>query len=185
MEVIPRLHPTRSVAPTRPGTLLDCLPSSSFVICVQPRIRVVLAITFRANREVYSAVATSQLVPPDSVGKASQPGTEVLLNHFCSNSGGKTPNMRSNLASTILGILTPLSATFMAWKGLCVLTNSPVPVVCVISESMAPAFHRGDILFLWNRKPMVEAGDIPVVWFEGNPLPMVHRVVKVFSDGRK
>ncbi|ROW00394.1 hypothetical protein VMCG_07332 [Cytospora schulzeri] len=79
----------------------------------------------------------------------------------------------------------PLSAAFMAWKGLCVLTNSPVPIVCVISESMAPAFHRGDVLLLWNRKPTIEAGDIPVIWFEGNPLPMVHRVVQVFIDGSK
>lgn len=89
----------------------------------------------------------------------------------------------TSFASAILGILMPLSATFMAWKGLCILTNSPAPVICVMSESMAPAFHRGDILFLWNWTPTVETGDIPVVWFEGNPLPMVHRVIRVFSDG--
>lgn len=45
---------------------------------------------------------------------------------------------------------------------------------------MAPAFHRGDVLVLWNRVDYIRAGDIPVVWFEGNPLPMVHRAVEVF-----
>lgn len=73
----------------------------------------------------------------------------------------------------------------MAWKGLCVLTNSAVPIVCVISESMAPAFHRGDVLVLWNWTPIIHTGEIPVVWFEGSPLPMVHRVIKVINDGDK
>lgn len=73
----------------------------------------------------------------------------------------------------------------MAWKGLCVLTNSAVPIVCVISESMAPAFHRGDILFLWNWTTVIQAGEIPVVWFNDNPLPMVHRVIKVINEGNK
>ncbi|KAJ5975806.1 hypothetical protein N7481_009513 [Penicillium waksmanii] len=50
---------------------------------------------------------------------------------------------------------------------------------------MAPAFHRGDILFLSNRSSEVYAGDIPVVWFPGNPLPMVHRALNVMIDGNK
>lgn len=53
----------------------------------------------------------------------------------------------------------------------------------VISESMAPAFHRGDIIFLWNRSKLVNVGDIPVVWFRSQPLPMVHRAVQVFGEG--
>lgn len=54
-------------------------------------------------------------------------------------------------------------------------------MVCVISESMAPTFHRGDILLLWNRTSTIEVGDIPVVWFEDSHMPMVHRVIKVHS----
>lgn len=90
-------------------------------------------------------------------------------------------SLRSSLAF-FLAMLTALSTPFMALKGLCVLTDSAVPIVCVISESMAPAFHRGDILFLWNRTTAVQAGDIPVVWFDDNPLPMVHRVIKVINE---
>jgi signal peptidase len=69
----------------------------------------------------------------------------------------------------------------MFWKGLSVITLSPTPIVCVISESMAPAFHRGDILFLWNRPSCVEIGEVPVVWFRGNPLPMVHRAFRTHN----
>lgn len=61
------------------------------------------------------------------------------------------------------------------------LTASSVPIVCVVSESMAPAFHRGDLLLLSNRSETIQAGDIPVVWFAGRTLPMVHRAIKVFN----
>lgn len=82
----------------------------------------------------------------------------------------------------LLHLLLALSLAFILWRLLCLLTNSPHPIVVVISESMAPAFHRGDILFLSNRKPLVEVGDVPVVWFKGDPLPMVHRAVRVFNE---
>jgi signal peptidase I len=83
--------------------------------------------------------------------------------------------------TNLLPILTGLGTPFMLWKGLTVLTASSVPVLCVISESMAPAFHRGDLLLLSNRSNHIHAGDIPVVWFHGRDLPMVHRAVKVFN----
>ncbi|TVY16131.1 Signal peptidase complex catalytic subunit SEC11 [Lachnellula arida] len=88
--------------------------------------------------------------------------------------------LRCTLTKALPAILA-LSTTFMAWKGLCIFTASPNPVVVVVSESMAPAFHRGDILLLWNRSSCVQVGEVPVVWFAGNPLPMVHRAVKVFN----
>jgi signal peptidase len=87
------------------------------------------------------------------------------------------------LASAVLDVLLPLSTTFMAWKGLCILTNSSFPIVCVVSESMAPTFHRGDVLVLWNWTISAEPGDIPVVWFDREPLPMVHRIVQTMQDG--
>ena len=67
----------------------------------------------------------------------------------------------------------------MLWKSLTVFTNSAFPIHVVISESMAPAFHRGDMIFLSNWKEEIAVGDIPVVWFPGKPLPMVHRAVKI------
>ncbi len=89
------------------------------------------------------------------------------------------------LASQMLPILLVLATTFMAWKTLSVLTHSSQPVMVVISESMAPAFHRGDVIFLWNRDPIITVGDIPVCWFAGRPLPMVHRAIKTHFEAEE
>ena len=43
---------------------------------------------------------------------------------------------------------------------------------------MEPIFQRGDILFVSNRDPSIELGDIVVCWFEGRSLPFVHRVIE-------
>ncbi|KAI0157928.1 putative signal peptidase I [Hypoxylon sp. FL1284] len=91
--------------------------------------------------------------------------------------------MRKSLQH-LLPVLQTLGAIFMLWKGLSVVTNSPCPVHVVISESMAPAFHRGDIIVLSNLQREIRVGDIPVVWFKQAPLPMVHRAVKVLWETR-
>lgn len=85
------------------------------------------------------------------------------------------------LLNVALPILLTLTFPLMIWKALSIMTASPSPVMCVISESMAPAFHRGDLIFLWNRPSLIHVGDIPVGWFTGNPYPMVHRAVQVYS----
>ncbi|KAH8173808.1 signal peptidase I [Sarocladium implicatum] len=72
-----------------------------------------------------------------------------------------------------------ITHVFMAWKALCLITLSPHPVQVIISASMEPTFQRGDLIFLWNRPEMIRVGDIPVIWFEGAPLPMTHRAIKV------
>ncbi|KAF4830536.1 Signal peptidase complex catalytic subunit SEC11 [Colletotrichum tropicale] len=78
-------------------------------------------------------------------------------------------------------VLRLLGRSFMAWKVLSLATNCAYPAMVVLSESMEPAFSRGDIIFLANWQE-VEVGDIPVIWFRGQPLPMVHRAVEVRFD---
>jgi len=85
--------------------------------------------------------------------------------------------MRHHLFSP-LSPLVALSSFYMIWKTACIATDSGLPVVVVVSESMAPAFHRGDLLLLWNRDAAVRVGDVPLVWFLDQPHPMVHRVVQ-------
>ena len=70
----------------------------------------------------------------------------------------------------------------MIWKSLALLTNTSAPIMVVVSDSMAPAFHRGDIIVLWNREPLIKVGDIAVCWFPGRELPMVHRVIRTFWE---
>lgn len=73
-----------------------------------------------------------------------------------------------------------VSSALMIWKGLMVVTGSESPIVVVLSGSMEPAFHRGDLLFLTNhREDPIRVGDIVVFKVEGRDIPIVHRVLKL------
>ena len=83
----------------------------------------------------------------------------------------------------ILNFALVLSTAFMLWKGLSVATDSPSPIVVVLSGSMEPAFQRGDLLFLWNRGMDTQIGEIVVYNVKGKDIPIVHRVVRRFGGG--
>ncbi|KAG9340724.1 hypothetical protein JZ751_020314 [Albula glossodonta] len=69
-----------------------------------------------------------------------------------------------------------VSSALMIWKGLMVVTGSESPIVVVLSGSMEPAFHRGDLLFLTNRvEDPIRVGEIVVFRIEGREIPIVHR----------
>jgi signal peptidase len=72
-----------------------------------------------------------------------------------------------------------VSSALMIWKTLMVLTGSESPIVVVLSGSMEPAFHRGDLLFLYMSDEPVRVGEIIVFKLEGRDIPIVHRVLKV------
>lgn len=86
---------------------------------------------------------------------------------------------RHDLTLKALKVLLVPATIYMLWKAASIVSDSRYPFVVVISESMEPAFSRGDLLLLSNRKHIIEVGDIPVCWFPGNPLPMVHRAISV------
>lgn len=89
------------------------------------------------------------------------------------------------LASQLLNFGLILSTAFMLWKGLSVAADSPSPIVVVLSESMEPAFWRGDLLFLWNRGTDTQIGEVVVYNVQGKDIPIVHRVVRRFGGGPK
>ncbi|XP_076249696.1 signal peptidase complex catalytic subunit SEC11 homolog C twr [Calliopsis andreniformis] len=77
-----------------------------------------------------------------------------------------------------------VSSALMIWKGFMVVTGSESPIVVVLSGSMEPAFHRGDLLFLTNyQDEPVRVGEIIVFKVEGRVIPIVHRVIKVHEKG--
>jgi len=47
---------------------------------------------------------------------------------------------------------------------------------------MEPAFQRGDLLFLWNRSPRTEVGEVVVYNVRGKDIPIVHRVVRTYPE---
>lgn len=71
------------------------------------------------------------------------------------------------------------------WKGLSVISDSPSPIVVVLSGSMEPAFQRGDLLFLWNRNYFqdTQVGEVVVYNVKEKDIPIVHRVVRKFGAG--
>ncbi|XP_054009792.1 signal peptidase complex catalytic subunit SEC11A [Hylaeus anthracinus] len=73
-----------------------------------------------------------------------------------------------------------VSSALMIWKGLMVVTGSESPIVVVLSGSMEPAFHRGDLLFLTNfQNEPVRVGEIVVFKVDGRDIPIVHRVLRL------
>lgn len=92
-------------------------------------------------------------------------------------------NNPRQLAAQLLNFALVLSTAFMMWRGLSVATNSPSPIVVVLSGSMEPAFQRGDLLFLWNRGMDTSVGEVVVYNVRGKDIPIVHRVVRRFGGG--
>ncbi|XP_060828860.1 signal peptidase complex catalytic subunit SEC11A isoform X3 [Bombus pascuorum] len=77
-----------------------------------------------------------------------------------------------------------VTSALMIWKGLMVVTGSESPIVVVLSGSMEPAFHRGDLLLLTNyQDEPVRVGEIVVFKVEGRDIPIVHRVLKLHEKG--
>ncbi|PNS91969.1 hypothetical protein POPTR_018G005800v4 [Populus trichocarpa] len=93
----------------------------------------------------------------------------------------KSMKIRDTLSQLItLGMI--VSMALIIWKALMCLTGSESPVVVVLSGSMEPAFKRGDILFLHMSEAPFRAGEIVVYNVEGEPIPIVHRVVEVHEQ---
>lgn len=78
----------------------------------------------------------------------------------------------------LLNLACIIFTALMLWRGLSLGTRCEAPVVVVLSGSMEPGFHRGDILFLnmWNEK-IITPGDVVVFQVESRGVPIVHRVL--------
>ncbi|KAL1919214.1 uncharacterized protein VTP21DRAFT_1906 [Calcarisporiella thermophila] len=89
---------------------------------------------------------------------------------------------KRQMAMQVLNFLSVFCSAIMVYKGLSLVTNSESPVVVVLSESMAPAIHRGDLLFLNNPPTPIEIGEICVFKLPGRDVPIVHRVIKLHNE---
>jgi signal peptidase len=68
------------------------------------------------------------------------------------------------------------------WKAAGVIFYNESPIVVVLSESMTPAFVRGDLLFLGLTSAPFEVGDIVVYKIKGHQIPIVHRVLEMHYE---
>ncbi|KAG2488750.1 hypothetical protein HYH03_012748 [Edaphochlamys debaryana] len=76
-----------------------------------------------------------------------------------------------------LGVLVAGILAF--WKTLMLVTGTESPIVVVLSGSMEPGLHRGDLVVLHMGKPPIRTGEIVVFSLDGRDIPIVHRVIKV------
>ncbi|ORZ08922.1 signal peptidase complex catalytic subunit SEC11C-like protein [Absidia repens] len=87
------------------------------------------------------------------------------------------------VALQVLNIMTILTSALMIWKALALALNNESPIVVVLSGSMEPAFHRGDLLVLsLPKNDPIEVNDICVFKLPERPVPIVHRVIKLHDD---
>ncbi len=84
------------------------------------------------------------------------------------------------MVSIIFGIVLAFSIN----QGLAVALSTPMPVVAVESNSMVPTFQKGDILILHGvPAENLAVGDIIVFSPPRQGTPVVHRIVRLNSDG--
>lgn len=81
------------------------------------------------------------------------------------------------LLMQIISIGVTVGSALMLWNVLKVATYVESPIVVVLTASMEPAFYRGDILLVNNRKSEIIPGDIPVFQIKTETIPIVHRLM--------
>ncbi|KAG8549135.1 hypothetical protein GDO81_022492 [Engystomops pustulosus] len=122
-----------------------------------------------------------QQLPDSGSSCHPTPGSAILMQSLEMDLFGDLRRMnKRQLYYQVLNFAMIVSSALMIWKGLIVVTGSESPIVVVLSGSMEPAFHRGDLLFLTNfQEDPIRAGEIVVFKVEGRDIPIVHRVIKV------
>ena len=82
-------------------------------------------------------------------------------------------------------IMEIISAVIVAWlfyQGLAFVTGTPMPIVSVVSQSMEPVLHRGDLLFVVGPKNL-GVGDIIIYDRPEVSYTIVHRINASTENG--
>ncbi len=90
---------------------------------------------------------------------------------------------------TILYIAIGIVLAFSINQGLALALSTDMPVVAVESDSMVPAFSKGDILIIQgvsepeDYQDFLNVGDVIVFSPPGRSVPIVHRLIEKNPDG--
>ncbi len=106
----------------------------------------------------------------------------------------KKPVSRKKIIIAVVMISIAFFGSFLVYFILQISFNTESPIVVVVSGSMEPQIHKGDLLFVMGREPenikngtiIDKDGDIIVfyAYWHGAPLePIVHRVINKYQDG--
>ena len=111
----------------------------------------------------------------------------------------KEPSLKRKIIVTVLLLGIAFSGAFLIYYVMQLALNTETPMVVVVSGSMEPNLHKGDLLFLKGKNPEVikngsidgKEGDIIVFdarglsgWYHAPNDPIVHRVInKRYDNG--
>lgn len=93
----------------------------------------------------------------------------------------------SRTAREVLEFAVAIAAAFIVYQGFAFALGTSMPMVSVVSDSMLPALHVGDLMIV-QRLDSYGVGDIVVydldrAWDECRQGPIIHRIIAVNTDG--
>jgi signal peptidase I len=87
-----------------------------------------------------------------------------------------------NHLKDVTEIITAFVVAWVFYQGLAFATGTSMPIVSVVSESMEPILHRGDLLFVTGADDF-QVNDIVIYQRSEVQYTIVHRIIEVQEDG--
>ncbi len=88
----------------------------------------------------------------------------------------------SNYLKDFGEILVAFLVAWIFYQGLAFATGTSMPIVSVVSDSMEPILHRGDLLFVTGAGDF-QVNDIVIYQRSDVQYTIVHRIIEVQEDG--
>lgn len=94
----------------------------------------------------------------------------------------KRHEKQTDASETIAHLLSGAALAVAIYVFLGILFGTRMPIIDVMSTSMEPNINRGDLVVLMNAND-IRIGDVIIFDTPSEPMPVIHRVVKINSDG--
>lgn len=87
-------------------------------------------------------------------------------------------SLLDDIERNVFFVLAAVLLAFSLYQTIGMVAGTSVPVVSVVSDSMVPTFHRGDMVVVDGVEfSTIEEGDIVVFNTPYMPMPVIHRVI--------
>ncbi|MBI4895522.1 MAG: signal peptidase I [Candidatus Aenigmarchaeota archaeon] len=87
---------------------------------------------------------------------------------------------QKTIARELIEIVVVIAVAYIFYFGMGIALGTSTPMFSVVSESMEPTLHIGDMVIVQVEKTY-NVGDI-VVYMRGN-IPIIHRIIEKNSEG--